>query len=252
MLHTSGMYPAKKSCTRLAVALAYHPQYNDRAIVFNLDQDPSILLELEINELKTLIFTKQAELPDGVERLQIKDLIFNKSPMFVPNIYKLEPKIIKQLDIDMDTCMQRLEFIKNNQVAISKVVQNLYISEQENVAITDVDQSLYEGFMDNADKRIANQIQNLSVEELQEFHPKFKDDKLSKLLMHFKARNYPESLTEDEQEDWFEIVQGRVQSGENGYLSIDGYLQRISNMRKLQPNKNDLWKALEAYGESFF
>ena len=148
--------------------------------------------------------------------------------------------------------MQRLEFIKNNQVAISKVVQNLYISEQENVAITDVDQSLYEGFMDNADKRIANQIQNLSVEELQEFHPKFKDDKLSKLLMHFKARNYPESLTEDEQEDWFEIVQGRVQSGENGYLSIDGYLQRISNMRKLQPNKNDLWKALEAYGESFF
>lgn len=252
MLHTSGMYPAKKSCTRLAVALAYHPQYNDRAIVFNLDQDPSILLELEINELKTLMFTKQAELPDGVERLQIKDLIFNKSPMFVPNIYKLEPKIIKQLDIDMDTCMQRLEFIKNNQVAISKVVQNLYISEQENVAITDVDQSLYEGFMDNADKRIANQIQNLSIEELQEFHPKFKDDKLSKLLMHFKARNYPESLTEDEQEDWFEVVQGRVQSGENGYLSIDEYLQRISDMRKLQPNKNDLWKALEAYGESFF
>jgi hypothetical protein len=31
MLHTSGMYPATLSCTRLAVALAYHPEYNDRA-----------------------------------------------------------------------------------------------------------------------------------------------------------------------------------------------------------------------------
>jgi exodeoxyribonuclease-1 len=47
--------------------------------------------------------------------------------------------------------------------------------------------------------------------------------KLSQLLMHFKARNYPESLTQDEQEDWFEVVQSRMQAGENGYLSIDEY-----------------------------
>jgi exonuclease I len=43
MLHTSGMYPAILSCTRLCTVLAYHPEYNDRAIVFNLDQDPSLL-----------------------------------------------------------------------------------------------------------------------------------------------------------------------------------------------------------------
>jgi exodeoxyribonuclease-1 len=79
------MYPAILSCTRLCTVLAYHPEYNDRAIVFNLDQDPSLLLELDIDELKKLMFTKQAELPEGVERLQIKDLIFNKSPMFIPN-----------------------------------------------------------------------------------------------------------------------------------------------------------------------
>jgi exonuclease I len=49
-----------------------------------------LLLELDIDELKKLMFTKQAELPEGVERLQIKDLIFNKSPIFIPNVYKLE------------------------------------------------------------------------------------------------------------------------------------------------------------------
>jgi hypothetical protein len=42
------------------------------------------------------MFTKQAELPEGVERLQIKDLIFNKSPMFIPNVYKLEPKTVER------------------------------------------------------------------------------------------------------------------------------------------------------------
>lgn len=252
MLHTSGMYPAQKSCTRLAVALAYHPEYKDRAIVFNLDQDPSILLELNIEELKALIFTKQSELPDGVERLQIKDLIFNKSPMFVPNVYKLEPKIVEQLQIDMDTCMQHLNFIKDNQIAIEKVIQDLYRNDQDFSGNDDIDQSLYGGFMDNADKHLGEQIQSLSKAELQDFHPTFKDKKLSDLLIYFKARNYPESLTQDEAEKWFETVQGRVQAGENGYLSIDAYFQRINTMREQHPEKENLWKQLESYGESFF
>jgi exodeoxyribonuclease-1 len=252
MLHTSGMYLAEKSCTRLAVALAYHPEYNDRAIVFNLDQDPSLLLELEVEELKALMFTKQSELPKGVERLQIKDLIFNKSPMFVPNVYKLEPKIIEQLQIDMETCLDRLSFIKDNQKTISKIVQDLYRNDQERIKTTDVNQTLYDGFMDNGDKRIGDQIQTLSVDALKDFHPKFKDDKLSILLMHFKARNYPETLSEDEAEDWFETVQGRVQAGENGYLAIDDYFQRINAMREQHPNNEKLWQQLEAYGESFF
>ena len=252
MLHTSGMYPAEKSCTRLAVALAYHPEYSDRAIVFNLDQDPGLLLELEVEELKALMFTKQSELPKGVERLQIKDLVFNKSPMFVPNVYKLEPKIIEQLQIDMETCLDRLSFIKDNQKAIGKIVQDLYKNDQERIKTIDVDQTLYDGFMDNGDKRIGDQIQTLSVDALKDFHPKFKDDKLSTLLMHFKARNYPEALSEDEAEDWFETVQGRVQAGENGYLAIDEYFQRINAMREQHPNNEKLWQQLEAYGESFF
>jgi len=252
MLHTSGMYLAEKSCTRLAVALAYHPEYNDRAIVFNLDQDPSLLLELEVEELKALMFTKQFKLPKGVERLQIKDLVFNKSPMFVPNVYKLEPKIVEQLQINMDQCMQHLAFIKDNQLTITKVVQDLYRNDQERVATVDVDQSLYDGFIDNADKRIGNQIQTLSIDELKDFHPKFKDQKLSTLLLHFKARNYPETLSEDEAEDWFETVQGRVQAGENDYLAIDDYFQRINDLREKHPNKEKLWQQLEVYGESFF
>jgi exodeoxyribonuclease-1 len=252
MLHTSGMYPAMLSCTRLAVALAYHPQYNDRAIVFNLDQDPSMLLEMDIEELKTLMFTKQSELPEGVKRLEIKDLIFNKSPMFVPNIYKLDPKVVAQLKINMDTCLKHLSFIKDNQTKIGKIVQDLYKNDQDYAETKDVDQSLYGGFMDNADRRIADQIQTLNKDELKVFHPKFKDQKLSTLLMHFKARNYPETLGEDEAEDWFETVQGRVQAGENGYLNIDEYFQRINIMRDQHPNKENLWKQLEAYGESFF
>lgn len=251
MLHTSGMYPATLSCTRLCVALAYHPEYSERVIVFNLDQDPSILLALEADELKKLMFTKQAELPQGVERLQIKDLIFNKSPMFVPNISKLDPKIVEQLQLDMASCMQRLDFIKNNKTALSEIAQGLYIDDNKPTPSLDVEQRLYDGFIDNADRCISDEIQTLSATQLKNFHPKFKDEKLSELLMHFKARNYPESLTKDEQEDWFEIVQGRIQKGENDYLSIDEYSQSINAMRKAHPDKKKLWQQLEQYAESF-
>jgi len=124
-----------------------------------------MLLEMDIEELKTLMFTKQSELPEGVKRLEIKDLIFNKSPMFVPNVYKLDPKVIAQLQIDMDACLQHLSFIKDNQNAISEVVQALYMNDQERTKSADVDQALYDGFMDNSDKRIGDQVQTLSSDE---------------------------------------------------------------------------------------
>ncbi len=249
LLHTSGIYSGKLSCTRLTTALAYHPEYSDRALVFNLDQDPSLLTELETEELKTLIFSKK--LPKGVDRLQIKELAFNKSPMFVPSVYKLENKITEQLQIDIDKCMDNLSYIRDNQTQIKQKIKSIYTNDSERTPAMDVDQSLYDNFIDKADRLICNQIQNLSSDELRDFKPQFKDKKLSKLLLNFKARNFPESLTEIEQEEWFEIVQSRVQNGENGYLSLENFYKSLEKQKISAPSKSDIWTQLEEYAHSF-
>jgi exodeoxyribonuclease-1 len=249
LLHTSGIYSAKLSCTRLTTALAYHPEYSDRALVFNLDQDPSFLTELETEELKTLIFSKK--LPKGVGRLQIKELAFNKSPMFVPNIYKLENKITEQLQIDIDKCMENLSYIRDKQTQITEKIRSIYTNDSERTPAQDVDQSLYDNFIDKTDRLICNQIQNLSSDELRKFKPEFKDKKLSKLLLNFKARNFPESLTESEQEEWFEIVQSRVQNGENGYLSLENFYKSLEKLKSTTPSKSNIWMQLEEYAHSF-
>jgi exodeoxyribonuclease-1 len=251
MLHTSGMYSANLSCTRLATALAYHPEYADRAIVFNLDQDPSILLDLNTEELKKLLFTKKDDLPEGVERLQLKELIFNKSPMFVPNVHKLEAKIIEQLQIDMNQCFKNLDFIQNNQSKIQETVRAIYLSDGEKQLSKDADQALYDKFVDNADRKICNQIQTLSPDEIGTFQPSFKDKNLSTLFLHFKGRNYPQLLSDSESEDWFEIVQSRVQDGENGYLSFDDFELQLAQLIKDAPEKQTLWKQLETYAQTF-
>ena len=249
LLHTSGIYSAKLSCTRLTTVLAHHPEYSDRALVFNLDQDPSVLTELEVEELKTLIFSKK--LPKGLDRLQIKELAFNKSPMFVPNVYKLENKITEQLQIDIDKCMHNLSYIRDNQIQITEKIKSIYTKDSERTPALDVDQSLYDNFIDKTDRLICNQIQNLSSDELKKFKPEFKDKKLSKLLLNFKARNFPESLTENEQEEWFEIVQSRVQNGENGHLSLENFYKSLEKQKISAPSKSDIWIQLEEYAQSF-
>ena len=251
MLHTSGMYSANLSCTRLCSALAFHPEYADRTIVFNLDQDPSILLDLNTEELRTLLFTKQSELPKGVDRLQLKELVFNKSPMFVPNIHKLESKITEQLQINMDQCLEHLHYIKQHQKQIEQAVQSIYLSDGQRTISKDVDQGLYDKFVNNADRRICNQIQMLGADEIAGFQPSFKDKNLSTLFLHFKGRNYPQALSESESEDWFEIVQSRVQDGEHGYLSFDAFEQQLAELSKDVPEKQFLWNQLSEYSQSF-
>jgi exodeoxyribonuclease-1 len=255
MLLTSSGFGYKTSFTRLVTAICYHPDYSDRAIVFNLNQDPEILLELDEEELKKLTFTRKADLPKGLEKLELNELVFNKSPMFVcsPNedSFKLSPTLIEKFQIDMEGCLKNLEFIQTNRLKIQQKVQSIYKQPSERKQSSDVDQSLYDGFVSNHDRAISNEIQNLSTQDFANYSPAFEDKKLTKLFLNFKARNYPQYLNDFEQEQWFEIVQSRIQNGENGFLSIDSFERSLNHLKDISPDKKNLWKQLEDYANSF-
>ncbi len=255
MLLTSSSFGYKSSFTRLVTAICYHPDYSDRAIVFNLNQDPEMLLELDVDELKKLTFTRKSDLPKGLDRLELNELVFNKSPMFVcsPNqdSFNLSPSLIDKFQIDMENCLKNLSFIHQNKSKIEQKVQLVYKQASERQQSPDVDQSLYDGFVSNHDRAICNEIQNLTSANLVDYTPQFQDKRLSKLFLNFKARNYPESLNEYEQEEWFEIVQSRIQNGVNGFLSIDSFERSLNNLKETYPNRTKLWKDLEDYANSF-
>jgi exodeoxyribonuclease-1 len=54
-----------------------------------------------------------------------------------------------------------MSFFNSSISSSAKVAQDLYRNDQERAPTPDVDQSLYGGFMDNADRRISEQIQTL-------------------------------------------------------------------------------------------
>ena len=255
MLVTDSPWLFKSAFTRLVTAICYHPEYKDRAIIFNLNQDPEVLLELEVDELKKLTFSKKVDLPKGINKLELKELVFNKSPMFVcsPNRhnFNLSPTLIDKFHIDMERCLKNLQYIQNNIREIEQKVQSIYIKDSERPPSQDVDQSLYDGFISDKDKSLCEKIQSLSVDEIGQFTPNFADSRLSKLFLNFKARNYPQLLNDYEQEEWFEIVQSRVQNGENGFLSFDSFENSLDNLKNSNPEKNKLWQDLEAYAQTF-
>ena len=255
MLLTTSSFGYKSSFTRLVTSICNHPEYNDRSIVFNLNQDPEIFLELESEELKTLTFSRKSDLPKGIEKLDLSELVYNKSPMFVcspnPDNFKLSPMLIEKFELNLDKCLKNLRFIQKNSQSIEDKVRAIYRNDSDSEPSRDVDQSLYDGFISNNDRQICNEIQNLSPTQLSEFVPEFEDRRLTKLFLHFKARNYPQLLNEFEQEQWFEIVQSRIQSGANGFLSIDSFERSIESLRETQPKSENLWKELEDYAQSF-
>ena len=244
ILHTSRMYAAKEHCTKLVSALCYHPHYKERALVFDLSKDAEMLLDLSTSELKLRLFGKEEDL-EGKERLALKELIFNKSPMFIAS--KKPPA---HLDIDVKKCLAHLEIIKQHIKSIEAKLTEVY-TPTEIKKTKDVDQMLYDGFIEKNDRNLLDAVHQMDNSTLANYHPNFVDGRLAQLLIRFKARNYPNTLSEAEAEAWFEIVQNRLQTGADGYLSLSAYFAILEVMRAHHPEKKPLWQALENYGESF-
>ncbi len=247
ILHTSGMYANKLANTRRCVATQYSALGNS-AIIFNLDQDPSILLDLTTVELQKLIFTKTENLPTGTNRLQIKELHFNKSPMFVTDSFLQDEKIVKHLQIDMDKTNKHLKFLQTNREKITDKITQIFTNNF--VKNNDAEQMLYAGFLSKYDRICANKIINLTIDNIQNYQPKFKDKSLDKLWIHFKARNYLEYLSDKEKNYYDDEIGKRIQSGEYGYLSIADFDKEIKNLKQSFPEKIKILDELNLYIEN--
>ena len=82
-------------------------------------------------ELKTLTFSKKSDLPKGIEKLDLSELVYNKSPMFVcsPNSdnFKLSPILIEKFELNLDKCLKNLRFITYyNWCCVGILLLNLY------------------------------------------------------------------------------------------------------------------------------
>ena len=162
LFHVSSRFPAARGCSALIAPVAQHPSNKNSVICYDLSVDPEPLLSLSPEQISERLYVKQEDLPEGCERIPLKEIHLNKSPMIAT------PKLLDQasadrLGIDKVLCNQHWQQLLTHKIAISNKVQQVF--EQHQFAEkTDPEQRLYDGFIDSADKGLFSAIRGAEPE----------------------------------------------------------------------------------------
>jgi exodeoxyribonuclease-1 len=212
VIHVSSKYPAGKYCAAVVAPIAMHPINKNAYIVYDLSVEPTQLIELGIEEIKKRIFTPSDQLSDGVERIPVKAVHINKCPVLVP-LSTLDSASAKRLNIRLDKCYKNLQTLKQSHHLNEKL--RAVFSQPEYEKTSDPEFMLYDGFFNDHDKQSFAGIREADAEQLKTRRFTFNDSRLPELLIRYKARNFPESLSEAEKLQWEEYRRYRLFSDES-------------------------------------
>jgi exodeoxyribonuclease-1 len=248
VLHVSGMYPAARHCAALVLPLARHPRIESRVIACDLESDPGQLLALSAEDIADRLYTPAADLPEGEQRVSLKEIHSNKCPVLVP-LAHLREADFERLGIDLPACLAHAERLRQTP-GLAEKVRRVFASESHREP-ADADAALYDGFASDGDKRTFPRIRSSRPEQLPALAADLKDPRYPELLFRYRARNWPESLSDEERQRWDEYRRRRL-GGDHGLseYQFDSYRESIAGLRAAHgPGAAQaLLDALESWG----
>lgn len=248
LIHISGMYPAEQSHLGIIVPIAMDKNNKNAIIVYELQTDPAAMLNMSIEQIKRLIFTRTEDLLEGEQRLPLKTIHFNKSPVVVP-LKTLTEENISRLNIDLKQCARHLDAIKLDQ-SLSERIQNAFYQNYAD-ASGDPDQDLYSGgFFSPSDKERMAQIRATPETELGDLDFHFDDKRLNEMLFRYRCRNYPDTLLLAEIELWDQYrIKRMTEAQGDASIKLAEYQQELSKLRQdtTDEDRVKLLHQLEAY-----
>ncbi len=218
--------------------------------MFDLGQEPTILLELGAKKLRELLYTSVADLPEGAERPALKQLLVNKCPVIAPTS-TLTGDTAKRLNIDLMNCMKNRQALINSRKEIQQKIAKIF-EPREYEPVTDPDLMIYAGgFFSQQDKTQMQTIHNTMPDELGTQTWSFDDKRLPEMLFRYRARNHPETLNEDELAQWMEHCRNRLVEGDSGHLNFKNFYAELEQLRtetELDDSKIKVLNKVEEFG----
>ena len=103
---------------------------------------------------------------------------------------------------NLDTLLEHPEFAEQ--------MRSEYENRPEFPPAREPEAAIYDGFLNDKDRVKVTAVRNADADRLADFHPIFDDERLPELLLHYKGRNFPQSLSEAEMAKWEEYRQERL------------------------------------------
>lgn len=252
LLHISSMFPAENGCAAIVMPIAEHPTNKNGVIVYNLSVDPTPLLELTAEQIAERIFVKTEDLPEGVERVPLKVVHLNKCPVLT-TVKLLDDSVAQRLKIDKALCESHWQMLRDSvtQRKIQKKVQQVF-NQQSFKESEDPEQQLYKGFLQGADKQTCERVRQADLAIFTQNNFVFKDKRLNAMLLRYKARYFPESLSAEEMAQWQEWRRERLLNpAYEAGITMDVFHARIAELRQgeLTEAQQQLMIDLEQYAQ---
>ena len=219
---------------------------NGNVVVYDLRFDPTPFLQMSQQDLaKKLYASWEERSKEGFQKLPVKELQYNRAPAVAPlgvlaqgdgwNNLKLSEAIVAK---HRNILLSAPGFAEN--------IRTIFENKPDYKKSIDPEAQLYDGFVPDVDKIRIETVRRAGERELADFHPNFNDERLEPLLLHYKARNFPVSLAEDESMAWEKWRAARITAGLPVFMKS---LQSLSASIKDQ-NKQFVLQELQLWAES--
>ena len=222
-VYASGRYD--KEFAKTTVAFPLTTSRNGGAVVYDLRYDPTLFVGLSAEELVKKIFASWEERQaEDFVKLPVKELQYNRCPAVAPLGVLEQGDGWQKISLDLKT-VQKHQNILLNHPDFAEKLRTIFENKPAFKKLPDPEAQLYDGFLNDRDRIRVEAVRNADERELADFHPEFQDERLAPLLLHYKARNFPRSLSEYDLAQWETWRAQRLQAQLPGFMAS---LQRLA------------------------
>ncbi len=241
-VYTSGRYPKENHHTTVAYPVAAGK--NNSLIVYDLRYDPAAYAEMPFEQLAASRWpTVELRAEPDFKPFPAKLLTPGNCPAVAP-LATLTPEAEARIGLTKAQAEAHLKTLQSTDV-IARLREAMQSGDFE--PDIDVDGRLYDGFFGPGDKAETAKIRTTPIPELAKLKPRFADDRLPELFIRYKARNAPDSLSEDEQTAWETYRAARIQADGPAFVAA---LQNAARLAAEDPQSQSLLTDLKLWAES--
>jgi exodeoxyribonuclease-1 len=199
-VYVSGRFDSEYN--KATVAFPLTAGKNGNVVIYDLRYNPSDFVQMNPKDLADKLYaTWEERQADGFIKLPVKELQYNRAPAVAPI------GVLSQSDGWNKIGLKEATINKHRDILLSvpdfaENIRTVFESRAEFKKSVDPESRLYDGFVSEIDRMRVETVRNADEHQLADFHPNFNDERLDPLLLHYKARNFPKSLAEDEIIAW--------------------------------------------------